>query len=86
MNTFKFRAECRIDVARAMQKIYFDSLTMIPLSVAGLSVPDVEVELSSPDSLEMIIEKLSRIPDGHVMLETVNLKHAYSGERLERRK
>lgn len=75
------RAECRIDVARAMVAMQFDKLTITPIVMVGMDVPDVEVTFTSRHTLGGIIDILKDIPDGHVMAETVSIARLYNGER-----
>lgn len=46
------------------------------------TLPDVEAGFYSELPIEDIVEILKQIPDGHVMVETINLAHLYTGERF----
>jgi hypothetical protein len=81
MTTYRFRAECLHDVtsflANSIRKIGFQKYTF---SQEG-PFPDVEVELEADMGLEDLRMELRKIEDGHVMVQTINLKDQYTGER-----
>lgn len=94
MKTYKFRAECLPDVYKAMCLIYKNSSTkksgptntrgfkLIPSHLpGGLRIPDFEVEFRSRMALKELKKLIAQIDDGHVMLETIELKENYTGER-----
>ena len=58
MATYSFRAECLVDVARAVLLLHDTD-------------PDVELEMQSTLEREALAERLGRIEDGHVMVETL---------------
>lgn len=76
---FKMRAECMRDVT-----IF---LLLVPVSYVVISklddFPDVEVTFTSTFELHDIVNYLRLIPDGHVMVETVNTKGKYDGNRRQ---
>ncbi len=82
MNQYKFRAECRADVAKMMGEAPFENLSIQSQHLQGMTLPDVEVSFSSSLELEDIRGRLDEIPDGHVMKESLNLEKDYTGERL----
>ena len=77
MIVFKFRAECVHDVEQAAKALNVNM--QIVERYAGL--PDVVAEFHSPRTLDFIRGALSTIVDGHVMLETVQPKALYTGDR-----
>lgn len=76
--SYKARAECFIDVARFLATVPLESLTVYR---PDPRVGDVIVEFSSALTLAQLGEYLRRIPDGHVMAETVAHFLDYTGER-----
>ena len=80
---YKFRAECQPDIDALFELLPAENLLNWNVSPAfGAQFPDrvCEIELSGMmlDDLKKVIEK---IPDGHVMLETVAELKDYTGER-----
>ena len=75
----KFRAECEHDVDELI-KILNPHIKKIT-KIKKTPFPDVDVEMCAYVSLEEIQAAIKDIEDGHVMLETVELKHDYTGER-----
>ncbi|AFY58982.1 hypothetical protein Riv7116_6660 [Rivularia sp. PCC 7116] len=75
----KFRAECEHDVNELIKTLspHIKQITKIKDN----DFPDMYVEMSVYLSLEEIQAKIKDIEDGHVMLETVELKNDYTGER-----
>ena len=76
---FKLRAECFQDVVEFINKV--------PKKVWQIKVeqedflPDMVFEFSSEMTLQEIILVLSKIQDGHVMMDTINPIEKYTGER-----
>lgn len=83
---YKLRAECRVDVAAMIVAVPFATMEIVPVHIEGMDIPDVEVTFTSSFGLDGIINLLRDIPDGHVMVETVNFFGLYNGERMEDRK
>lgn len=77
INTYKFRAECIHDVHLFFQ--LFQVWT--EFRVTALLFPDVECEFKSALSLADLKAIMTAIPDGHVMLETIQTADQYDGER-----
>ena len=77
--TYKFRAECIHDVLRFMEKARFHYDVKITRKAA---FPDVIVELATKECLSSITAIFKEISDSHVMLETIQLKNLYTGERV----
>jgi len=75
----KFRAECEHDVNELIKILnpHVKEITKIKKA----SFPDIDVEMSAYLPLDEIQAAIKDIEDGHVMLETVELKHDYTGER-----
>ena len=83
--TYKFRAECIHDVWLFLDKISRDSITQLAITAVeinpGIFIPDVEVEITTATLFKEIRKILRGIVDGHVMLETIQVKELYTGER-----
>jgi len=73
----KLRAECLHDVHSLMAKLSHSEYRVI-----SKMLPDVEVVITSSQSIESIKEILKTIPDSHVMIETIALQKNYTGERI----
>lgn len=69
-NAYKFRAECPADVPVLCEKLsgHITALTQHPIEPG---YPDVEVEITTPLSLEHVRTAMAGIQDGHVMAETL---------------
>lgn len=78
MYLYKFRAESVVDVARYFYMFPCDYYQVIPIPPIG---SDREVIMGSNKTLEEIRTELEHIPDGHVMVETINHFELYTGER-----
>ena len=83
--TFKFRAECLLDVLEALRALPGE-IKSYRIDSAGKEelswIPDVEVTLTSTNmTVEDIRRGLAQIPDGHVMFETCQPVDLYTGER-----
>ncbi len=76
LTSYKMRAECQADLGRFLMVVAVRSFT----TTASL-LPDMDAEFTSPLSLDEIRKLMAEIEDGHVMLETVNYKDQYTGER-----
>ena len=79
VHSYRFRAECTGDVITFMS-----SLRWLPIKKFSMDVsepPDVEVSLVTTLTLETLREILSKIEDGHVMLESLDYEDGYTGDR-----
>lgn len=77
--TYKFRAECIHDVLEFMGKAKFQ----YDIKIERKSLfPDVVVEISTKESISTIKAIFNDIPDTHVIIETIQLKKLYTGERM----
>jgi len=76
---YKFRSECANDtdlfVERFKEHIISIERTSDP------NFPDEDVEFSSLKSIEDVRLVMKEIDDGHVMLESLNYAHEYTGDR-----
>lgn len=77
--TYKFRAECINDVLGFMKKAKFEY--DVKIERKGL-FPDVVVEIATKESIDSIISIFKKIPDSHVILETIQPKKIYTGDRV----
>ncbi len=73
---YKFRAECVQDVDNLKERLpgRYDVQFME-------GFPDVEVRLSTNLNLNEVLKVMETVPDGHVMLETVEHEEEYTGVR-----
>jgi len=83
LRTFKFRAECSVDILGFFQRINRSRFGIVDFYVHygdGFSPVNAEITLlnAEVDDLRKI---MVRVSDGHVMLSTVALKEEYTGER-----
>jgi len=77
---YNFRAETKYDVYQVLQnKQFVDGLAYFKMT-ADPMFPDVDVEITSCHSLSQL-QKMLKIPDGHVMVESLNYEEKYTGER-----
>ena len=77
--TYKFRAECIHDVLEFMKKAKFEY--DVKIERKGL-FPDVVVEVATKESIDSIVSIFKKIPDSHVILETIQTKKLYTGDRV----
>jgi len=73
---YKLRAECLHDINSLIR--------ILPCSKFRIEcerIPDCTFEFESTYRLNEIKMLLNKIPDGHVMAETVNTATEYTGER-----
>lgn len=77
--TYKFRAECIHDVLEFMGKAKFQY--DIKIERKGM-FPDVVVEIATRESIESIVTVFNNIPDTHVIVETIQPKKSYTGDRI----
>lgn len=68
MSVLSFRAECRVDVDRLRAVLPQGcDLNVVPFD----GEPDVMVEMQTDLSLDDARVLMARVPDGHVMVETL---------------
>lgn len=79
INTYRFRAECQVDVDELRRLIgtKFDRTTIVNTA----PFPDVEVEIETSLSLHELQDLMRQVVDGHVMVQTVASAAEYTGER-----
>lgn len=80
MKTYKCRAEVVQDVLGILYlapQLFYD----FSVKRMGEYIPDVEFEFTSGYNLNQIAELFFKIPDTHVMIDTLELKENYTGER-----
>lgn len=83
-NTFKFRAECLKDAYKAIKPLFKTDrkdLEYIDIRPLDKDIPDVVVTISTNLSKEDVLDYLRMVPDGHVMVETLEFDFNYTGER-----
>jgi hypothetical protein len=79
--TYKFRAECIHDVLEFMGKAKFQY--DIKIERKGM-FPDVVVEIATKESIGAIVAIFNKIPDTHVIIETIQPKKLYTGDRIRK--
>lgn len=73
---YKLRAECQLDLAHFLQGVPVNSF-----AAESSAWSDMTATFTSTLSLGEIRSELSKIVDGHVMLESLNYAERYTGER-----
>jgi len=81
-NVFKFRAECQPDVYALLPLVGKELVAffMKPSDDGGFPDVDCVIAVRSLD-LESLRNLIRRVVNGHVMLETIQPSHLYTGER-----
>lgn len=77
--SYKMRAECMEDFCRFLSRVHAISFKVEKLG----SFFDIVATFTTNLSLDEIKQKISTIPDGHVMLETITFESEYTGERKQ---
>ena len=80
MIRYKCRAECMPDVDR-LRRVLFDNGWNGRMRMDVEPTGDVEVEFESQLPLHTLEKLISKIPDGHVMIETLTKASQYTGIR-----
>ena len=85
---YKCRAEVESDIHKFLKKakgsVKNASITNCVVSLSSgevVPIPDCELTFESSLSLIRLRRVLQRIPDAHVMEESLNYKNEYTGER-----
>lgn len=87
MKTYKFRAECLVDVIKLRRIAQQSAYSMPVFSTMKITYddrfPDVEVTVKTnrPKCLKCLMRK---VPDSHVMIETFAKKSQYTGKGKRR--
>jgi hypothetical protein len=71
MAFFSFRAECPADVIEFEHACAQSKITTSLAKRPDGEFPDVEVKLETPAGLEVLLDVMRSIVDGHVMLQTL---------------
>lgn len=81
---YSLRAECESDAKRFLDEVETDGLLLSnAVHPDQDGFPDVEIELVSNATLEQLRSVIRRMPDGHVMLQTLR-QVPLAGNSLER--
>lgn len=82
MIKYKLRAECHRDIICLLSTIgvHFNSFQC--KKIFRDWKPDCELEFETQLPFADIIHNISEIPDGHVMMETIETKAQYTGIRI----
>lgn len=78
LRLYKFRAECLTDVLQFMEQA---KGKVRGYSIENDYIPDVEVEIVSSHSKSELLQLFENIIDAHVMIDTFESIHKYTGER-----
>lgn len=70
MFIYSFRSECPPDILE-FQKVCHKTNIMILIRFLSYNEPELGVEFESPHKIEELMEAISSIVDGHVMLQTL---------------
>jgi hypothetical protein len=79
VKTYKLRAEGLNDFLAFLQQGMY--IKIKSFTVEPIGIPDVVVTFITDSSLSEIKSKLKKVPDSHVMLETVKPINEYTGDR-----
>lgn len=88
--TYKMRGETRADYRSAMAAWREDNLTvnevsyenqMMVMGELNIPLPDFTLVIRSPATREQLIASLRRVTDLHVMHQTLQEEHLYTGVR-----
>jgi|688.fasta_scaffold214478_1 hypothetical protein len=82
-NKFKFRSECLHDliVFQEMLRKKATSRFNFSYEMDAEGFPDCDAEISTDMSIEQLRDILRLVPDGHVMLGSMDYSKKYTGER-----
>lgn len=79
---YKFRAECMSDAFSFLSNLWSGCLFRWARIEKDSQFPFVEVEMKILETdLTALREAMCAVADGHVMVETLNVAEAYTGER-----
>lgn len=78
---YKMRAEGLIDIYRFIIAFAKKGTLGNYKIIANGIYPDAVIEFQSSSSIESIVRILEKVPDSHVMIETLQLKSEYTGKR-----
>lgn len=78
---YKLRAECQDDWNSVKNPLGVVKCNIEYTEFEGVQLPDVEVEFESAMTLDQIREIMGKFEDSHVMIESLNYSHLYTGER-----
>lgn len=83
VQSFTFRAECRCDVQRLLRVIPWRDISGIfSMPDVAVTLPDVAVTIGLRGwTLDKLRDAIRLVPEGHVMLQTVQPSRLYTGER-----
>lgn len=84
MRKYKFRAEGINDVIELLKLIPKRSYSIKSLSLGCIETditPDVEVTVTTSLSIERLVSVMKKIPDSHVMWQTIKHHKEYTGIR-----
>lgn len=82
MNIYKFRAECIGDVDRLTNLLMVANVkSHMKINRGSNEFPDCEVVMRTDHVLNEIKAIIEKLPDGHVILETINPIDDYTGKR-----
>jgi len=77
---YKCRAETYCDIEILIRMI-FPAIAKFKVVRINENMPDIELTFKSNLPIDSIKKIMREIPDNHVMIDTLNLKHLYTGLR-----
>jgi len=82
MNIYKFRAECVSDINKLTNLLIIANIkSHMKIITKEIEFPDCEVVMKTDCPLSAIKSVVEKLPDGHVILETIKLIDEHTGER-----
>lgn len=77
---YKLRAECFDDI-RHFGKLAKNKISNIIPQPCGSGIPDYKLVFTSKLGIDELRKIMKKVPDGHVMRQTLNFKGIYTGKR-----
>jgi hypothetical protein len=77
---YKLRAECRDDI-KHFEGYAGNKISDIIIRHCDQHIPDHTIVFKSKLSIDALHKIIRKVSDGHIMLQTLNLKEKYTGKR-----
>jgi hypothetical protein len=81
MKQYKLRAECIHDIIILMNVLDRTRIINMFIIPSSYGLPDCQFEINCEYSIEELKRCIKKVPDGHVMHETVTTLKEYTGVR-----
>lgn len=81
---YQLRAECYLDVIEFIHlwtKEHSQEIWKIVITPDQYGYPDVDFEFSTFGSMIEVLKVMKKLPDSHVMMDTLAYKENYNGKR-----